>query len=61
MLEPKREEVAGGWRRLHNEELRDLYTLPNVVRVIKPKRMRWVGNVELNGGMRNLYKIWSTT
>jgi len=38
---PKREEVAGGWRRLHNEELHNFYTSPNVVRVIKSGRMRW--------------------
>jgi hypothetical protein len=37
---PKREEVAGGWRRLHNEEHHNLYTLPNIIRVIKPRRMR---------------------
>jgi hypothetical protein len=41
---PKREEVAGGWRRLRNEELHKLYALPNV-RVVKSRRMRWVGNV----------------
>jgi hypothetical protein len=38
---PKREEVAGGWRRLHNEELYNLYTSPNIIRVIKSRRMRW--------------------
>jgi hypothetical protein len=39
MFGPKREEVAGGWRRLHNEELRNLYALPNIIRVIKSRRM----------------------
>jgi hypothetical protein len=39
---PKREEVAGGWRRLHNEELHNLYTSPNIIRVIKSWRMRRV-------------------
>jgi hypothetical protein len=42
---PKREEVAGDWRRLHNEELHNLYTSPNVIRVIKSGRMRWAGEV----------------
>jgi hypothetical protein len=41
---PKREEVAGGWRWLHNEELHNLYTSPNITRVIKSRRMRWVQN-----------------
>jgi hypothetical protein len=37
---PKREEVAGGWRRLYNEELHKLYASPNIIRVVKPRRMR---------------------
>ena len=41
--EPRRDEVTGEWRRLHNEELIDLYSLPNIVRVIKSRRMRWLG------------------
>jgi hypothetical protein len=44
IFEPKREEVAGGWRRLHNEELRNLYALLNIVTVVKSRRMRWVGH-----------------
>jgi hypothetical protein len=40
---PKRDEVTGAWRKLHNEELSDLYSLPNIVRVVKSRRMRWVG------------------
>jgi hypothetical protein len=43
---PKRGEATGEWRRLHNEELNDLYSSPNIIRVIKSRRMRWAGNVE---------------
>jgi hypothetical protein len=46
---PRREEVAGGWRRLHNEELHNLYPSPNIIMVIKPKRMRWVGHIARMG------------
>jgi hypothetical protein len=42
---PKRDEVRGGWRKLHNEELRDLYSSPSIIRIIKSKRMRWAGHV----------------
>ena len=42
---PKRDDVTGEWRKLHNEELRDLYSLPNIVWVVKSRRMRWVGHV----------------
>jgi hypothetical protein len=45
----KGEEVAGGWRRLHNEELRNLYTSPNIIKVIKSRRMRWTGHVARRG------------
>jgi len=53
---PKREEVAGGWRRVHAEELCNLYASPNVIRVMKPKRMRRVGHVACMGEMRNACK-----
>ena len=49
---PKRDEVTGKWRRLHNEELNDLYSSPNIVRVIKPRRMRWAGHVARMGKER---------
>jgi hypothetical protein len=42
---PKRDEVTGEWRKLHNEELRDLYSSLSIVRIIKPRRMRWAGHV----------------
>ena len=42
---PKRDGVTGEWRKLHNEELNDLYSSPNIVRVIKSRRMRWAGHV----------------
>jgi hypothetical protein len=45
---PKREEV-GSWRKLHNDELHSLYSSPNIVRVIKPRRMRWIGHVARMG------------
>ena len=45
----KRDEVTGEWRKLHNEEHKDLYTLPNIVRVINSRRMRWTGHVARMG------------
>jgi hypothetical protein len=51
---PKREEVAGGWRRLHNEELHNLYASLNIIRVIKARRMRWVGHVARMESMKNV-------
>jgi hypothetical protein len=54
---PKRGEVTGDWRRLHNEELNDLCSSPNIVRVIKSRRMRWAGHVARMGEERGLYRV----
>jgi hypothetical protein len=53
---PKRDEVTGGWRKLHNEELHGLYCSPNIVRVIKVRRIRWSGHVRM-GEVRGAYNI----
>jgi hypothetical protein len=54
---PKRDEVTGEWRRLHNGELNDLYSSPNIIRVLKLRRMRWVGHVARMGEGRGAYRI----
>jgi hypothetical protein len=54
---PKRDGVTGEWRRLHTEELNDLYSSPNIIRVIKSRRMRWAGRVTLMGEGRGAYRI----
>jgi len=54
---PRREEVTGEWRKLHNEELNDLYSSPNIVRVIKSRRMKWVGHVVRMGEERGVYRV----
>jgi hypothetical protein len=53
---PKTDEVMGEWRKLHNEELRDLYSLPNIIRIIKSRRLRWAGHVAGIGEKRNAYR-----
>jgi len=55
---PKRDEVTGEWRKLHNEEINDLYSPSNIVRVIKSRRMRWEEHVERMGERRGVYRIW---
>ena len=55
---PRRDEVTGEWRRLHNEELRDLCSSPNIVRVIKWRRMRWAGHVPRMGEERGRIGSW---
>jgi hypothetical protein len=54
---PKRDEVTGKWRKLHNEELNDVYSLPNIVRVVKSRRMRWAGQVARMGEGRGVHKV----
>ena len=54
---PRREEVKGEWRRLHNEGLNDLYSSPNIVRVIKSRRTRWTGHVAHMGEERGAYRV----
>jgi len=53
----RRDEVTGDWRRLHNKKLNDLYCLPNIVRVIKSRRMRWAGHVARMGEKRGVYRV----
>jgi hypothetical protein len=54
---PKREEVTGGWRKLHNEELRDLYSSPSIIRIIKSRRVTWAGHVARMVEKRNAYRL----
>jgi hypothetical protein len=52
-----RDEVTGGWRKLYNEELRDLYSSPSIIRIIKARRMRGAGHVERRGEKKNAYRL----
>jgi hypothetical protein len=54
---PRRDEVTGDWRRLHKEGLNDLYSSPNIVRVIKSRIMRWAGNAARMGEERGVYRL----
>jgi hypothetical protein len=57
IFEPKRDEVTGEWRKLHNEELHDFYSLPRIFRIVKARRMRWAGHVARMGEKRNAYTL----
>jgi hypothetical protein len=54
---PKKDEVTGEWRKLHNEELHILHFFPNIIRQIKSRRMRWAGHVARIGEERNVYRF----
>ena len=57
IFRPRRDEVTVEWRRLHNEELNDLYSSTNIMRVIKSRRMRWAGHVARMGEERGMYRV----
>ena len=54
---PNRDEVTGEWVKLHNEELSDLYSLPNILRMVKSRRVRWAGHVERIGEGRDVHRV----
>jgi hypothetical protein len=54
---PKRDGVTGWWRKLHNEELHNVYSSPSIIRIIKSRRMRWAGHVARMGEKRNVYRL----
>jgi hypothetical protein len=55
---PKKDEMTGEWRTLHNVGLRDLYSSPSIIRIIKSRRMRWAGNVARMGEKRKACRLW---
>jgi hypothetical protein len=57
IFRPKRDEVTGEWRRLHNKELHALYSSPNIIRVIKSRRLRWAEHVARMGERRGAYRV----
>jgi hypothetical protein len=58
---PRTDEVTGGWRKLHKEELRDLYSSPSIIRIIRSRRMRWAGHVARMGEKRKKVRGKETT
>jgi hypothetical protein len=57
IFEPRRDRVTGGWRKLRNEELHELYSSPNVITIMKSRRTRWAGHVERMEEKRNVYRL----
>jgi hypothetical protein len=57
LFRPKRDGVTGEWRELHNEELRELYSSPSIIRIIKSRRMRWAGHVARIGEKRKAFRL----
>jgi hypothetical protein len=57
IFRPKRDEVTGEWRKLHNEELRDLYSSPSLIRMIKSGRIKWTGHVARMGEKNTVFRI----
>jgi hypothetical protein len=57
IIGPKRDEVTGQWRKLHSGELHNLYSSPDIIKQIKLRRMRWVGNVACMGEGRKVYRV----
>jgi hypothetical protein len=58
IFEPKRDEVTGDWRKLHNEELHNLYSSSNIIIMINSRRMRWAGHVTRMGAKMDVYRIF---
>jgi hypothetical protein len=54
---PKRDRMTGGWRKLHNEELHNVYSSPSIIKIIKSRKMRWAGHVARMGEKRNVYRL----
>jgi hypothetical protein len=57
LFAPRRNEVTGGWKKLHNEEHRDMYSAPSLIRIIKTRRMKWAGHVARMRKKRNVYRL----
>ena len=57
-IRPKRDEVTGEWRKLRNERFNILYSSPNVIQMVKLRRMRWTGHVALVWERRRVYRVW---